>query len=232
MAHPRRRSVYADRLLKFREFVFSDGAELTRCGAWREFFRDRLGDAFNGRVIFEIGCNDASFLATVAAKHASTAFVGIDWKCRALHTAGLLVTEASLQNAALLHGRAQDVRRIFAEGELDEVWLFHPDPCDTPRELPNRLFAEPFLTDLHQVLRDGGAVVLKTDHRDYYESAVALAGTMSDRFELAVTSADFWNDAGVMAHTSGRCFSGETTTFERRFRRKRQPIHFLELTKR
>ena len=84
MTHPRRRSVYADRLLEFRDFVFSDGAESARRGAWRRFFRDRIGDAFDGRLVFEIGCNDASFLATLATKHPSTAFIGIDWKCRAL----------------------------------------------------------------------------------------------------------------------------------------------------
>jgi tRNA (guanine-N7-)-methyltransferase len=131
----RRRSVYADRLLEFAEFAFSDGAECRRRGAWREFFRARLGSCFDGRIIFEIGCNDAALMTRVAARHPTTAFIGIDWKCRALHTAAQRTAEAGLCNVAFLHGRAQDVCRFFADDELDEVWLFHPDPCDKPNEL-------------------------------------------------------------------------------------------------
>ena len=172
----RRRSAFADRLLDFPDFAFSDGAERGRCGAWHEFFRRRVGDAFDGRVILEIGCNDAALLAAVAAKFPTAAFVGLDWKCRALHAGATRVAAAGLQNVALLHGRAQDVRQMFADGELHEIWLFHPDPCDKPRELRNRLVAEPFLLDAHRVLRDGGAFVLKTDHPGYYQWAVGLLG--------------------------------------------------------
>jgi tRNA (guanine-N7-)-methyltransferase len=222
---PRRRSVYADRLLEFPAIVFSDGAEFTRRGKWRGNFPD------TSQLVFEIGCNDAAFLTTVAAKHPTTAFIGIDWKCRALHTAATRVAELNLRNVALLHGRAQDIRCFFADSEVDEIWLFHPDPCDKPHELPNRLFAAPFLRDAYAVLRPGGLLVLKTDHRDYYEHAVALAGSVEDAFHVTASSPDFWTDPGVMAHTSGRPFAGELTTFEQRFRRKHKPIHYLELNR-
>ena len=159
-----RRSAFADRLLEFPDFVFSDGREFLHRGRWREFFAARIGDSSDGRVIFEIGCNDAGLLAAVAAKYPTTAFIGIDWKARALHAAAERVAAAELRNVALLHGRAQDIRRLFADGELDEVWVFHPEPLDNPRELPNRLIAEPFLIDVHHTLRDGGPLVLKTDH--------------------------------------------------------------------
>ena len=172
----RRRSAYADRLLEFRDVVFSDGAELQRRGAWHNYFGNRMGSAFDGRVIFEIGCNDAALLARVAAKHPHTAFIGIEWKCRALHAGAERIAKGGLRNVALLHGRAQDVRQFFADGELHEVWLFHPDPCDKPRELPNRLLSEPFLLDVHRVLRDDGSFVLKTDHAGYYQWVFGLLG--------------------------------------------------------
>jgi tRNA (guanine-N7-)-methyltransferase len=182
----RRRSTYADRLLEFPDFVFSDGAEFQRRGAWHDFFRTRIGSAFDGRVIFEVGCNDAALLTRVAAKHPSSAFVGIDWKCRALHTGAGQVAAAGLRNVALLHGRAQDVRRVFADGELHELWLFHPDPCDKPQELRNRLVTEPFLLDVHRVLRPGGTFVLKTDHPGYYQWVLGLLGLPEpDVFKVA-----------------------------------------------
>jgi tRNA (guanine-N7-)-methyltransferase len=225
----RRRSVYADRLLPFSQFTFSDGAEFARAGRWRGFFAERIGPSFDGRIIFEIGCNDASFLARIAANHPASAFVGVDWKCRALHTAAERIDAMSLKNVALLHGRAQDIRRFFADGELAEIWLFHPDPCDKPRELANRLFAEPFLADAHRALTRGGSLTLKTDHADYYQGAIAVAARMANRFDVAASSPDYWNDAAVQSMTSGRAFAGESTFYEARFRRKRMSIAYLEL---
>lgn len=228
----RRRSAFADRLLRFPDFVFSDGRETAHRGGWRDFFSARTGASFGGRVVVEIGCNDASLLASVAAAHPATAFVGIDWKCRALHTAAGRVAAAGLRNVALLHGRGQRIRRYFADGELDEIWVLHPDPCDKARELPNRLVAEPFLLDVHAVLRPAAesVLVVKTDHRAYYVSSLALAERdgIHRRYALSAISADFWNDEAVLRHVAGRAFAGRVTPYEERFRKKRKPIHYLE----
>ena len=206
--------------------VFSDGTEFSRRGTWRETLR------LPGQLIFEIGCNDAGLLASVAAKHPSTSFVGIDWKCRALHTAAERVAALDLRNVALLHGRAQDVHRFFADGELDEIWIFHPEPLDTPRELKNRLLGEPFLIDAHHALRGGGSLILKTDHRGYFDAVIGLLGRMTDRFAIGTMSLEFWNDPTAQSAVAGRAFAGELTAFESRFVRKRKPIHFLEIRRR
>jgi tRNA (guanine-N7-)-methyltransferase len=228
----RRRSVYADRLLGFSDLVLLDGAEFINRGRWRDHFATRIGTAFDGRVILEIGCNDAALLATVASKHSTTAFVGIDWKCRALHTAAERVAAKGLRNVTLLHGRGQDVSRIFGNEELDELWVFHPDPCDKPRELANRLLGERFLRDAQRVLRRGASVVLKTDHRAYYEATLDLLPSVADAFDVVGDSSDFWNDERVLHASQSKCFCGESTAYESRFRRKRKPIYFLELRKR
>ena len=276
---PARRSAFADRLLEFPDFVFSDGREFSKRGAWRDYFASRMS-AESGepasptrphQLIFEIGCNDAALLARVAAKHPATAFIGIDWKYRALHAAAERVAAAGLRNVALLHGRGQDVSKIFADGEVDEVWVFHPDPCDKPRELPNRLIGEPFLLDVHRVLRDGRSLILKTDHPGYYQWVLGLLGlpepeafaaarrgdppaagrsrvrvkglmppadvpaasaAVLERFRVEVASADLWNDPAAQAATAGRCFAGEATSFETRFRGKRWGIYYMEIEKR
>jgi tRNA G46 methylase TrmB len=175
---PTRRNPYADRLHEFAAFAFGDDAAFANRGRWAAWFRERIGPAFGGRVVFEIGCADAEFLTRVAAKHPGTAFVGLDWKAGSLYLGAARVAGLGLANVALLRGRAQDVRRFFADGEVDETWLFHPDPCDRPVELKNRLLAEPFLRDAHAVLRSGGGstLTLKTDHPGYYQWTLALFG--------------------------------------------------------
>ena len=279
MILPRRRSLYADRLSRYAGFAFGDDAVFAQRGRWAAFLRDRIGPTFDGRVILEIGCSDGAFLARLAAKHPTTAFVGLDWKHKALFQGAERVDGLGLRNVVLLRGRGQDLCTMFGPGEVDEILLFHPDPFATPEELPNRLFAEPFLVDAHAVLRDErSTLTLKTDHPGYYGWALALFGVAepahfdvararaeaepvtaskltgspriraadllvdadrparstaaTERFDVMVVSADFWNDSTTLGHAAGRVFAGERTFFEERFLKKRQPIYYVELAKR
>jgi tRNA (guanine-N(7)-)-methyltransferase len=229
------RSNYAHRLNESPDLIFADERARMHRAHWREFFGKRIGPTFNGEVIFEIGCNDATFLTTIAQKHPDTAFIGLDWKVKAIYDAATRVSELKLNNVVLLRGRAQDIAKIFAPTELDEIWIFHPDPCDRDVELKNRLIAEPFLLDAFEVLCNRrGSICLKTDHAEYYQSVLrVLAGdAIAARFVLAMASAGYWADSAAIARTEQRYFAHEVTTYERRFINKRRPIYYVELSKR
>lgn len=268
-----RRQLLADQLRAFGGLVFVDADAHQHRGRWQAVFRDRIGPAFNGRVIFEVGCADADFITRIARAQPQTGFVGLDWKYRSLHAGAERIRQCGLANVILLRGRAQDISSMFAPGELDEVWVFHPDPCDKPRELRNRLISEPFLVAVSAALRGTGSrLCLKTDHAGYYQWVLALlglpepdhfdpasAGAAADdparsvprlrrgdlmsaqdlpppspavqaRFRVSVNSPDFWNDPAAQALTAARFFAGEVTAFEHRFRRKRLPIYYVELS--
>ncbi len=223
------RSKYAERLAEFGDFVFAgDGASQQR-GAWREFFRRRIGDRFDGRVMLEIGCYNAAFLADIAAAHPATAFVGLDWKCKQLYDGARQLVDRSIANVALLRTRAQDVASLFAPGEVDEAWVFHPEPCDEEPQRPNRLLAVPFLRDVRAMLREGGRLTLKTDHRDYYEWSLTTIGS---QFDVSLASAHFWTDPAALAHAKDRLFAGRVTAYEQRFVKKNRPIYFIDALKR
>lgn len=176
-AQTTRRSAYASRLSAFAEFVFDDVAAFAHRGEWRAFFSQRIGLDFKGRIIFDVGCADAGYLARIAAKHPTTAFIGLDWKYKAVHDGASRIAADGLKNVVLLRGRAQDVRKIFGDGEVDDIWVFHPEPCDRAAELQNRLISQPFLIDVHAVLRDAESrLCLKTDHLGYYQWVLALFG--------------------------------------------------------
>jgi tRNA (guanine-N7-)-methyltransferase len=170
----KRRSVYADRLHAFPGLVFSDGAEFINRGRWREHFRERIGSTFDNQLILDIGCASGELLLKVAAKRPQTAFIGLDWKCRSLCHAAQRIAEVGIPNIALLHGRAQEIGAIVARRELSEIWLFHPEPCDTEKTLPHRLFDDTFLLEAHRALPHGGRLMLKTDHAGYFQWALAL----------------------------------------------------------
>jgi tRNA G46 methylase TrmB len=226
---PLPRSAYAGKLREFPDFTFTDADAFARPGAWRDYFARRIGPAFDNRIILEIGCAEAALLTTLAAQNPRTVFIGLDWKCKPLHDAAMHITAQELKNVALLRARAQEIRQIFAHREVDEIWIFHPEPCDTAEELKHRLVTESFLIDAHAILRDDRSrLCLKTDHAGYAQSVFQLA----QRFEITAQSSDFWNDPRAQEQTTTRLFSGRATPFESRFRQKRHPIHYLELRRR
>lgn len=263
---PHLRPNFAARLADFPDHAFGGDAVFRQRGAWADHFRRRMGDAFEGRIILEIGSFDAAFLCAVAERHPDTAFIGLDWKFKATFLGAQRVSAMKLANVAILRGRAQDLRRVFADGEIDEVWVFHPEPCDEPNQAQNRLISGPFLADVHPVLRDDASTLsLKTDHPGYYQWVGGLLGlpepphfiaarvgspttprvrprdllpvaetpvadaAITDRFVVAATSIDYWHDQAVLAHTAGRAFADQPTTYESRFLRKKQPIYYIEL---
>lgn len=258
---PQRRSIYADRLAEFGDFAFGDDDVFKHVGRWREYFAERMNGHFDSRIIVEIGSADGTLLCAMAQKHPNTAFVGIDWKARQTYLAAERVAGMKLRNVALLRGRASDVGRIFASEEINEVIIFHPEPCDRPQERANRLLNDRFLLDASHILHDRGTLAIKTDHVGYYQWALARMGVQPpidelsrervkqremlaaeellppsrvaiDHFKLDITSSDFWSDAAVQQATSHQPFAGEMTTYERRFSKKRQPIFYLQLSRR
>jgi tRNA (guanine-N7-)-methyltransferase len=229
------RSNYSHRLIEYPDLIFPDEQAFKHRAHWRPFFGNRIGSTFNGQLIFEIGCNDATFLTTIAQKHPNTAFVGLDWKVKAIYDAAARVSALDLNNVALLRNRAQDITKIFGPNELNEIWIFHPDPCDREVELKNRLISEPFLLDAQGVLRDANSrIYLKTDHPDYYKWTLKVLESQAihQAFDLTVSSSNFWADEHALKQTTHRLFAGATTTFEDRFRRKKQPIYYVELRNR
>ncbi|MFT3789348.1 MAG: hypothetical protein QM770_24735 [Tepidisphaeraceae bacterium] len=193
------RSRYATQLRAYATEVADVTSAIDRCDRWAGTFVDRMGQAFDGRITLEVGCFDAEFLCHVAAKHPTRAFIGLDWKCKPLLDGAMRIRSAGLANVLLLRGRAQDVRQYFGVGELNDAWLFHPDPCDRPVELKNRLFSEAWLLDLHTTLRDDASTLtLKTDHPGYYQWALALLG-------LPMPA---WFEPARQAHHSGGRLEG------------------------
>jgi tRNA G46 methylase TrmB len=168
---------YEQRLREFPGFAFGGDDVFGNRGRWDAFFAGRFGPSFGGKIILEVGCADAAFLCAVAANHPAVGFVGLDWKFKSLHAGAERAAGQGLRNIALLRGRAQDLGQIFAAGEVDEVWVFHPEPCAEPAQLKNRLIAEPFLTDVRQILRNPSSILaVKTDHAGYYQWVLALLG--------------------------------------------------------
>lgn len=167
---------YKARLKEFSEFVF-DEDDLTRMsGRWRGFFHARTGIEPN-RLVLEIGCSNAFFLGKLAQANPRDAFVGLDWKYKVLYKGAKRVESEKIANLSLIRGVAQKTLPVgFGARELDEIWVFFPDPWAKKAQLKHRLLQDAFFAECARVLKSGGKLHIKTDHPGYFQCIAALCG--------------------------------------------------------
>jgi tRNA G46 methylase TrmB len=253
-----RRSPYSDRLLTFPGRVFSDGGELSLRGHWHRHFADRLGKDYTGRIVLDVGCHEGHLLAPVSSDHPPIGFIGLDWSPRLLFRAAERLS--ARPNVALVHARAQDLARVFAAGELSQVWLFHPEPGEGPTPIAGRVFGAGFLHTLANLLVPSGTVHLKTDHPGYFQAALSIVdhpplpelATPPSGAPLKINPSHLHRpedlpkpdrllcqkfavaEAGIYRASrsqSPELFSSHSTLFEQRYHRRRRPVFYLKLVR-
>ena len=73
------------------------------------------------------------------------------------------------QNLHFLRNDARELPDLFAEGELDRIYLNFSDPWPKARHAKRRLTSRQFLARYEQVLKDGGRIEFKTDNNGLFE---------------------------------------------------------------
>ncbi|MCL1921936.1 MAG: tRNA (guanosine(46)-N7)-methyltransferase TrmB [Kiritimatiellaeota bacterium] len=118
----------------------------------------------------EVGCGNGRFLASRAAKHPDTHYIGIE---RMLGRARKLSRKAERLPARNVHVLRLEAFYTFyyllPEHRLRAVYAFFPDPWPKRHHHRHRLFAPLFLDALWMRLEPGGTIQVATDHQAYFE---------------------------------------------------------------
>lgn len=166
---------YAAKLNEFPDIAFNADGNFKNRGQWAGFFKNKTGEAPR-KLVFEIGCSNGLFLCEAAKTSPDWAFVGIDWKYKVLYRAAKRAAHFGLKNVAFLRGKAEELPQVFGNGELDQIYLFFPDPWAKTAQLKHRLMQEGFLVEAAKALAPGGVLHFKTDHPGYFQWVLALFG--------------------------------------------------------
>lgn len=128
-------------------------------------------DAAFGRAapkILEIGFGMGGATAQIAAANPGNDYLGIE-----VHTPGVgnllkLMQEQSLTNLRLVqHDAVEVLQHMIADGALDGVHIFFPDPWPKKRHHKRRLLQAEFVALLCQKLKPGGYLHFATDWEEY-----------------------------------------------------------------
>ena len=209
---------YVEMMYKdFKDWSFDESAKNFK-GLWRSQVYNCSGET---PLDLEIGTGNGTHFAQLARAYPDRMFFGLELKYKTLVQSIRRALREGSTNARMARFRAEGILEIFADQEIDNVYIHFPDPWPKKRHNKNRLIQKQFLCNLFQVMRPGGLVEFKTDDRDYFDWAVQFFNKSS--FVMKFYSEDL--------HNSIRQDQNFVTHFESLFLRKKQPIFYCLLLK-
>lgn len=218
-----------DKLRRFREnesfpclvqpgFEELFGKDYRLKGRWK---KDFFG---NSRpLVLELGCGRGEYTVGLARMYPDRNFLGLDIKGARLWRGAKTAAEEPVPNAGFVRTRIELIDSLFAEGEVDDIWITFPDPQLKKSRIRKRLTGPLFLSRYARFLTPGGSLHLKTDslHLHEYTRAVIEANGL----RILCACPDIYgteNRTGFPPELTGL-----KTTYESRYLSERKPITYL-----
>ncbi|MCF6129244.1 tRNA (guanosine(46)-N7)-methyltransferase TrmB [Flavobacterium sp. AS60] len=134
------------------------GGEFALKGKWNsDFFK-------NGNpIIIELGCGKGEYSVGLAERYPDKNFVGIDIKGARFWRGAKTAVDGGMHNVAFVRTQIELINFIFAENEVDEIWITFPDPQIKYKRTKHRMTNSEFLQLYKKILKPNGVVNLKTD---------------------------------------------------------------------
>ena len=140
----------------------------TKKGHWAEVFEKKQP------LHIEVGMGKGRFLMDLARLHPEINYIGIEMYdsvlLRALQKREELEQEGVVySNLYFMRVDARLLPEIFAQGEVDKIYLNFSDPWPKARHAKRRLTSREFLARYDQILAPDGKVEFKTDNKGLFE---------------------------------------------------------------
>ena len=117
----------------------------------------------NNPIVLELGCGKGEYTVALAKKYPNKNFIGIDIKGARFWRGAKTAVEEDILNAAFIRTQIELIEYVFAENEVDEIWITFPDPQIKYKRTKHRMTNSEFLKRYKKVLKPDGVMNLKTD---------------------------------------------------------------------
>ena len=127
-------------------------------GKWNAtFFKN------NNPLVLELGCGKGEYSVALAQKYPNKNFIGIDLKGARFWRGAKTAIEENIPNIAFIRTQIELINYVFAENEVDEIWITFPDPQIKYKRTKHRMTNSEFLQKYKKILKKDGVLNLKTD---------------------------------------------------------------------
>ena len=149
-------------------------------GKWcSSFFKN------NNPLVLELGCGKGEYTVGLAKRYPNKNFIGIDIKGARFWRGAKTAIEDHMPNVAFIRTQIELIEFIFAENEVDEIWITFPDPQIKYKRTKHRLTNAEFLQRYKNVLKNTGVVHLKTDSEFMHGYTLGLLHGLGHEVEYA-----------------------------------------------
>lgn len=133
-------------------------------GNWNsEYFKN------NNEITVELGCGKGEYTVGLAERFQDRNFIGVDIKGARIWRGLKNSEENSINNVAFIRSRINLIEYMFAENEVNDIWITFPDPHPMTSKERRRLTSPRFIERYYKVLVPGGTINLKTDNIIFFE---------------------------------------------------------------
>jgi tRNA (guanine-N7-)-methyltransferase len=204
---------------EFAEYTYDEERAAALRGEWRfrSFAKSSMTDRVNSPLDLEIGTGYGLFFSHHAKSNPTRFCIGLEIKFKPLILAARRLQKNASTNAVLIRYHAKFVENLFAPGELNNIYIHHPDPWTKRRKHKHRLLQATYIERLYDLQKPGSFIDFKTDSKDYFDWAV-------EQFKKTKYSFTRHTEDLHRSEWSGENF---TTQFEKIFVSKGQPIYYL-----
>jgi tRNA (guanine-N7-)-methyltransferase len=203
---------------EFRDFAFNEERAPLHRGSWR---REVFSKPENQPMDLEIGTGNGVHFQHHCLTYPQRLLVGIELKYKPLIQTIRRALKKGATNGRICRIHAFNVDQIFAENEIDDIYVHFPDPWVTPRKPKNRLMNPRMLEVFWSLQRPGSRLDFKTDSREMY--LWALQNIRASRYQIEYETMDL--------HRSSLADENIITQFERIFMQQGTEINFVRLRK-
>ena len=179
-----------------------------RKGHWHELFGN------DHPIHIEVGMGKGKFILTLAEQNPDINYIGIEKYSSVLVRALEKYHEYGGNNIFFLRMDAENIADVFAENEVERIYLNFSDPWPKDRHAKRRLTSREYWSRYNRILQPEGRVIFKTDNRALFDFSVEEV--KEARWELDNITYDL--------HHSPFLEGNVMTEYEERFTAKGNPI--------
>jgi tRNA (guanine-N7-)-methyltransferase len=169
-----------------------------------------------GPIYLEIGMGKGRFITDCALRFPENNYLGLELREEMIMTAIGRLQGQVPHNLRFLWLNARLLPDIFAQGEINGIYLNFSDPWPKKRHAKRRLTHPNFLHIYEHILHPDGQIFFKTDNQDFYYWSL---DSFSDNNWKIIEKSKDWP----------LCEGDVMTEYEQRYRQKGQPIYFCRL---
>ncbi len=176
-------------------------------GKWKEFFGN------DNEIHIEIGMGKGDFISNKALQNKNVNYIGIELSKSVLVVAinkfrTFTAENGEVSNLRMMSLDAKTLLDVFAENEVDKIYLNFSDPWPRKKHAKRRLTFKTFLDVYKNILKEDGILEFKTDNRGLFEFSIESMNNYGMHFEKVFLDLHKTDEPNIM------------TEYERKFMEK------------